>query len=183
MRIQTRTEPTMNSTQNSTSKQEHTIQIPSELQELGSWVGKICAIGTKGFLANSGAQSVFLALDEKFENVVCISSEMHDYEERGEAGQICLKLLENSGLSENDFDHFLKVSAPTRVQKLIFTTTNFRSDSGLILSFENSSEVVIVAAAYPFYLSVLGLGENIETTPEFDIHSYLKEELFSVSTQ
>jgi hypothetical protein len=173
----------MTSAQKSTTKQDYKIQIPSELQEFGSWVGKICVIGTKGFLPNSGAQNVFLALDENLENVVSISSEMHDYEERGEAGQICLQLIQSGDFSQNSFDHFVKVAPPTRVQKLSFTTKDFSSDSGLILSFESGKEVIIVAAAYPFYLSIIGLRDGIETTPEFGLASYLKEEVFSVSAQ
>ncbi|MDD7973896.1 hypothetical protein [Roseinatronobacter alkalisoli] len=161
----------------------HNIQVPAELQEFGSWVRNVCAIGTKGFLAGSGAQSIFLALDKNLENVVRISSEMHDYEERGEAGQICLQLLENSSFLQSDFDHFWKVGSPTRVQKLSFTTKDFSSDSGLTFTFENGHEVVIVAAAYPFYLSILGLSHGIETTPEFDISSYVKEDIFSISGQ
>lgn len=173
----------MTSAQKSTTKQDYKIQVPSELREFGSWIGNICAIGTKGFLPNSGAQNVFLALDEKLENVVSISSEMHDYEERGEAGQICLQLIQNGGFPQDSFDHFVKVATPTRVQKLSFTTKDFSSDSGLILSFESGKEVIIVAAAYPFYLSIIGLRDDIETTPEFGLTSYLKEEVFSVSDQ
>ena len=173
----------MNSAKEPTIKQEHKIRLTAELQEFSSWVGKICAIGTKGFLANSGAQNVFLALDENLENVVCISNEMHDYEERGEAGQICLQLIQNDDLSQDSFDHFVKVATPTRLQKINFTTKDFSSDSGLILSFEGDNEVIIVAAAYPFYLSIIGLRADIETTPEFGLASYLKEDVFSVSAQ
>ncbi|MDD7973740.1 hypothetical protein, partial [Roseinatronobacter alkalisoli] len=92
-------------------------------------------------------------------------------------------VLENSGFLQSDFDHFWKVESPTRVQKLSFTTKDFSSDSGLTFTFENGHEVVIVAAAYPFYLSILGLSHGIETTPEFDISSYVKEDIFSISGQ
>lgn len=152
---------------------KYPFKFSPELPPLVEWIGRVNAIGFKAFLPGSGTPSVLFFMDDHLIPVIEVTSEMNDYEKRGEAGRLCFKVLRVEKLDTCNLEYVMNIYDVESVKKLTFYHKDFLSESGIVFSCAQGNNIIIVAAAYPYYLAVLGIDENkYKSVPEFDMESY-----------
>lgn len=154
------------------------LQIPDPLLDFGAWVPKISSLGIIGYIENCGAQSIVLMIEDDENRKIRIYSEMHDYEERGEAGQICFEILDSVAFSAHNIECYLEIGKPVSLKKLVLRRNGIHFESGLHFRLENGTHFYLVASAAPYFLSITGLDNTVETTTEFEISEYEQQVIF-----
>ena len=159
------------------SSREFGLKVSESLPPLNDWIGKIRAIGAEEYLPKSGLRSVILFLDDDRLQLVRVTSEMNDYDERGEAGRLCFDRCKSVEIDRESLVFYKEIPRPISVKKLKFICGDFSTESGLAFSFEDLDDVVIVAAAFPYYISVIGVSEEYSSAAEFPLSEYNTEYL------
>lgn len=145
--------------------------------QIQDWSGHISHIGFKEFLPQNGTSAVYFFTDLAEAPVVRLTSEMHDYTERGEAGQLCFEALRDE-TSKKQMLFLMEFEGIANIEKLVFKRNGFLSESGIRLTRENGETVTIVASAFPYFLSIFGTTDvKYQSASEFDLESYCVENL------
>lgn len=140
---------------------EYRYQHSSNMPPPQEWIGHVTAIGFKDFLPYNGTQYVFIFTDIQKMPAIVLTCEMHDYEERGEVGQLCFELAENSTI-ERDMLSLLEVEGVSNATKLTFEAGNVISECGIRLRKITGGDITIVESVHPFFLAIYEDGKAIK---------------------
>lgn len=107
-----------------------------------------------------------------------ISTEMHDLAEKCEVGALTFELVSKLGSNEKVFELDASFRGQITASRLLIEESGATIESGVILESGMGSEIVIVAGAYPYSLTVLGrdLG-YMSFDPEYPLDLYQRERM------
>jgi len=98
---------------------------------------------------------------------------MHDVAERTEVGVLQFERVSSAKEGEIAVEIASEFRDKIAVSKLVVQESGIIAESGIVLTSSNDSEIVVVAADFPYFLAIQGLlPEPYTFRPEYPLERY-----------
>jgi hypothetical protein len=102
-----------------------------------------------------------------------IQSQMYDIAERLEVGVLTFDLVNSQLPDEQMFDLPKKIESSITATKLFIVESEHMAESGIILTGQNGSEIIVLAGVYPYTIAVQGIIDLPHVfEPEYPLADY-----------
>ena len=151
---------------------KYPFEFSKGLPTIEGWCNKVFAIGSDNFLKFSGSPSVLLRLHDDFFPTIKVTSEMIDISERCEVGRLCFTAARKADFAKQGMAIYQEFPTVASTEKLLFDAKNTLVECGITFKLATGNEVTIVASAFPQFISLIGVSDESESKPEYDLKEY-----------